>query len=263
MNGMVVYKEEIMAVKVLVFSPTGGTDKVAGILANAISTDWEKVDLSTQNFDGGEVEISATDKVIIAMPDFGGRAPAVAIKHLKKIKGNGAQCVTVCVYGNRAFEDGLIEMADAAEAAGFSVVAGIAAVAEHSIMHQYATDRPDADDKSTLEKLGRIFAELPTSARSALSTIPGNRPYKKAGSVPLVPKVGSTCAKCGECASSCPAGAIDPVTFKADKDICISCMRCIKVCPVDARNISSFMVKTASKMIAKEESTRKEAQLFI
>lgn len=68
--------------------------------------------------------------VLIAMPSFGGRAPAVAIERLKKNKGNGAKCTLVVVYGNRAYEDTLIEMEDAAKECGFSIFAAISSVAE-------------------------------------------------------------------------------------------------------------------------------------
>lgn len=80
--------------------------------------------------------------VLIAMPSFGGRAPAIAIERLRKIKGNGAKCTLISVYGNRDYEDTLVEMEDAAKECGFQIVAAIAAVAEHSIMPQYASSRP-------------------------------------------------------------------------------------------------------------------------
>ena len=61
--------------------------------------------------------------------------------------GNGAKCTLVCVYGNRAYEDTLVEMENAAKECGFRVVAAIAAVAERSILPQYASNRPDAPDE--------------------------------------------------------------------------------------------------------------------
>ena len=75
------------------------------------------------------------------MPSYGGLAPEVAIERFKKISGNGAKCTIVCVYGNRAYEDTLVQMEDVAKECGFDVIAAVAAVAEHSIMHQYAADR--------------------------------------------------------------------------------------------------------------------------
>ncbi len=122
--------------------------------------------------------------VIIAMPSFGGRAPVVAIERLRKIHGNGAKCVLVCVYGNRAYEDTLAEMEDAAKECGFQVTAAISAVAEHSIMPQYAAGRPDETDRKQLID----FADKITGKTGSVSTNPGNRPYKKAAMINMFDK---------------------------------------------------------------------------
>ena len=206
--------------------------------------------------------IDKEDQVLIAMPSFGGRAPAVAIERLKKIAGNGAKCTLVCVYGNRAYEDTLVEMEDAAKESGFQVVAAVAAVAavaEHFIMPQYAAGRPDASDKKQLEQ----FAEQNADKTEAVVSIPGNRPYKKAGGAGLVPKVNKSCKKCGLCAESCPVQAIDPASFAANAKKCISCMRCVKQCPEKARKVNGAMVSIAAMAIKKACSVRKENELYI
>ena len=197
--------------------------------------------------------------VVIAMPSFGGRAPAVAIERLKKIHGNGANCVLVCVYGNRAYEDTLAEMEDAAKECGFMVVAAISAVAEHSIMPQYATGRPDEADRKQLTD----FADLIAGKTGSVSMIPGNLPYKKAGGAGLVPKPDKSCVKCGLCANTCPVRAIDSNQFIADSKKCISCMRCMKLCPQNARKINGMMVSVAALAIKKACSVRKENELFL
>lgn len=249
----------------IVFSPTGGTDKVADILCGALAETFESIDLSDPNFDGSAAALTADDRAIIALPSFGGRAPSVAIERLKEIRGNGAKCVLVCVYGNRAYEDTLVEMEDAARKAGFDVRAGLAAVAEHSIMHQYATGRPDATDVDHLLIAAAAIAQaFASGAPNADLHIPGNRPYKKAGAAGLVPAVDEkACVKCGKCAESCPVQAIEPETFKAAKDVCISCMRCIAVCPQGARHVNKLMVGIAAKAIKKAAETRKEIELFL
>lgn len=132
----------------IIFSPTGGTEKVAHLISSHWGENTVKIDLSDAKTDFSKCVINEEDQVLIAMPSFGGRAPAVAIERLKQIVGNGAKCTLVCVYGNRAYEDTLVEMEDAAKECGFRVVAAAAAVAEHSILPQYATGRPDASDKA-------------------------------------------------------------------------------------------------------------------
>lgn len=48
------------------------------------------------------------------MPVYAGRVPALAVERLKSIKTSGVKCVIVAVYGNRAYEDALVEMQDVA-----------------------------------------------------------------------------------------------------------------------------------------------------
>lgn len=135
-----------MSIIEIVFSPTGGTQKAADIIASEWNEPVRKIDLSDPDTDFSAIRLEKEDVAVIAVPSFGGRAPEPAVKRLGEIHGNQALCTAVCVYGNRAYEDTLIELSDAARKSGFRVIAGIAAIAEHSIMHQYASGRPDQQD---------------------------------------------------------------------------------------------------------------------
>ena len=92
------------------FSPTGGTRKAVLNLAAGMGGDIEEVDLCALK---GERGFGPEDLVIVGMPVFGGRIHGFAAKLLKQCRGNGATAVTVAVYGNRAFEDALVELNDA------------------------------------------------------------------------------------------------------------------------------------------------------
>ena len=231
----------------IIFSPTGGTEKVAHMISRQWGENTAKIDLCDVNADFTKCEIANDDMVLIAMPSFGGRAPAVAIERLKKIAGNGARSTLVCVYGNRAYEDTLAEMEDAAKECGFRVIAAVAAVAQHSIIPQYAANRPDVSDEKQLVQ----FAQQIANKTESVASVPGNRPYKKAGGAGLVPKLSKDCVKCGVCAKNCPGQAIDPITLSADTKKCISCMRCVKQCPHNARKVNGAMVSIAAMAIKK------------
>lgn len=243
----------------IIFSPTGGTEKVARIISRQWSKSTIKIDLSNSKTDFSECAINKEDRVLIAMPSFGGRAPAAAIERLKKIAGNGARCTLVCVYGNRAYEDTLAEMEDAAKECGFQVVAAIAAVAQHSIIPQYAANRPDALDEKQLAE----FAQQISDKTEAAASIPGNRPYKKAGGAGLVPKPSKDCVKCGVCSKNCPVQAIDTIKLTANSKKCIACMRCVKQCPHNARKVNGVIVSAAAMAIKNACSVRKENELFL
>ena len=94
--------------------------------------------------------------------------------------------------------------------------------------------------------------------------VPGNRPYRKYGTIPLIPGASHTCGSCGLCAAKCPSGAIPSDNPKqTDKDKCISCMRCISVCPTHSRKLNPLMLAAASQKLKKACSGRKENELFL
>ena len=256
-----------MEVLQIVFSPTGGTQKVADI----ITAEWEKpvsgIDLTNPKNDYSALNISQDDLAVIAVPSFGGRVPALAAERLGKINGNQARCVIICVYGNRAYEDTLVEIYDIAEQSNFRVIAAISAIAEHSIMHQYAAGRPDSTDRDELHGFaGKILEKIKAadSDHASVLQIPGDRPYKKAGGAGLVPKADKKCNGCGLCAEQCPAEAISRDNLKiSDSKKCISCMRCVANCPQSARKVNGAMVSVAALAIKKACSERKNNELFI
>lgn len=255
-----------MNISQIVFSPTGGTKQVTDMITDTWQMPVHEVDLTDARTDYAALDLEKDDISVIAVPSYGGRVPALAVERISKIRGNGAQCVIVCVYGNRAYEDTLIELNDIAEKSGFQVIAAIAAIAEHSIMHQYAAGRPDAQDKHALQDFAeRILTKIEKgSVEASALQIPGNHPFKKAGQISLAPKADAKCTGCGLCAESCPAQAIRKDKLKAtDSKKCISCMRCVVKCPQAARNVNGAMVSVAALAIKKACSTRKENELYI
>ena len=247
----------------LVFSPTGGTMQTAKAITDSWEVHVETIDLTDPTL--ADRAFQKEDLVLIAVPSYGGRVPELAAQRLTKMKGNNARCVLCCVYGNRAYEDTLVEMQDIAEKQGFRVFAAVAAIAEHSIIHQYAAGRPDKKDMETLQNFSRtIWEKFNSSQEGVPPAIPGNRPYKKAGGVGLVPKAGKECIQCGVCAAQCPAQAISRDNpQKTDGKKCISCMRCVAKCPHDARKVNSVTFSAAALALKKTCSVRKESELYI
>lgn len=255
-----------MNVLQIIFSPTGGTKQVTDTITEAWGLPIHEIDLTNAETNYAALSLGKDDIAIIAVPSYGGRIPPLATQRILKIRGNQAQCVIVCVYGNRAYEDTLLELNDIAVKSDFKVIAAVAAIAEHSIMHQYAAGRPDTKDKQELQIFAKkILNKLNSSAEdTSILQIPGNYPYKKVGGAGLVPKADDKCTNCGICAQNCPAQAISKVNLKVtDSKKCISCMRCVVRCPQSARKVNGAMVTVAVLAMKKACSIRKENELYI
>ncbi|WP_300277206.1 EFR1 family ferrodoxin [Peptacetobacter sp.] len=246
------------------FSPTGRTEKIA----KTISSMWknvEYVDISRMDINYDDLIISKEDIVMIVVPSFGGRIPNIAAERLSKIEGNGAKSIAVVVYGNREYDDTLIELYDLLKEDGFIVGAMISAVAEHSIIRSIASNRPDEADikelKSFSEKIKNKF-ENEDINKNLLPK--GNRPYKDFKGSSLKPIANERCNECGLCVEKCPVGAISTDDMKnVDKNICISCMRCIEVCPNKARYIDYSMKEELEKRLKPLCSERKNNELIL
>lgn len=243
------------------FSPTGGTERVLNIVTSVWNCEKIRIDLCDEDCNLSELVLEKDDIAFIAVPSFGGRVPKVVIERMKKISGNGARMVLICVYGNRAIDDTLTELED--NLSSFEIIAAISAVAEHSIMRNYASGRPDNEDNSELiEFADEIKRKIENNIKNK-PELPGMHiTYKEYNGVPFKPEAGKKCNHCGFCADKCPVKAINN-DGTTDKIKCISCMRCISLCPSNARSVNKVMLFAASKKMAKVCSGRKKNKLFI
>lgn len=212
-----------------------------------------------------KMSLQAEDVCLISVPSFAGRVPAVAIERIKKISGNGTKAILNCVYGNREWDDTLTELQDTLESCGFVCVAAVAAVAEHSVLRQFATGRPDEVDAKELAEFARkITAKLDSGVFGKLELAGSHGTYKQIGPIPFKPEANDACDACGICAKGCPVGAIDKTDpRKTDKDVCISCMRCQYICPKHARNLDPAFMAAMAERMALKLGGRKGNHLFL
>lgn len=253
------------SVNLIYFSASGTTKSVISTLYEGLGDVGKKeYDLLRQP-PKQSVTIAADTPAIFAAPVYAGRVPALCADIIKQFKGTNTPAVAIVVYGNRDYDDALLELTDILKANGFIIVAAAAFIAQHSIFPVVAEGRPDKKDKETIkefgEKCNKAFAEFTGKENIAVK---GNIPYCKAASIPIKPSGDSKCNTCGACIKVCPTNAININSpRKTDKSRCISCTACITVCPQNARKFHGPLYAIAEKGFSKKNMLRKEPELFV
>lgn len=248
------------SVKGVFFSPTGTTKAVVQSIASGFaSKDVELVDITSPEARKQPMVVSKDELIIIGVPVYMGRVPALLSDWLGSIKADNTPVVCVVVYGNRVYDDALLELQDMVVERGCIPVAGAAYIGEHSFSSedaQVAHGRPDKNDLQHATDFGRQVWEKLQSVDSVAQLlpyqVPGVRPY--GGTVELWDvdfiEVGDRCNQCGLCANVCPMGAVDAQDSRLIDGVkCITCCACIKRCPQNAKSMKSGPVKDAQKRL--------------
>jgi NAD-dependent dihydropyrimidine dehydrogenase PreA subunit/flavodoxin len=240
-------------ISTLYFSATGTTKKVVCGIGKRIKENINEnititnIDFTLPDVRKKIVSFTEQDVVIIGVPVYAGRVPNVLLKYLNSITGNGALAIPVVVYGNRNYDDALIELKDILELNNFQIIGGGAFIGEHAFSNILAKNRPDEEDMAIVRDFAdQIYTKLITQDKIQTLIVNGNKPYRK-HYIPknkdgiavdirkVTPKTNRNCNNCKVCSNICPMGSIDFEDVSKLNGICIKCGACIKKCPMNAK----------------------------
>lgn len=265
------------------FSATGSTkqvvDTIAARIAQQTSLPMKTFDFTLPSARSQIKTFSKGDLVILGTPVYAGRVPNLLKDYIASIEGHGATAVPIVLYGNRSYDDALIELRNILEAGGFATVAAGAFVGEHSFSQTMAGGRPDISDRTIakgfadqivwkLAKRDSAAVHIPVYVKGNDPVHPYFRPTDQDGNFIDIRKVkpltNESCTDCKWCANHCPMGSIPADNVKEVSGICIKCNACVKGCPTGAKYFADPKYLFHSHdIVSRYSSPRKEPELFL
>ncbi|MEI0477547.1 EFR1 family ferrodoxin [Brachyspira pulli] len=264
------------------YSGTGTTQKIVSFvgehIAKVLNVPFEKYNFSLPKNREKVLEFKENELVICGSPTYAGRIPNVMLPFYKNnIKASGALAVPIVLFGNRNFDDSLIELRNTLEENGFRTIAGAAFIGEHAFSYTLAAKRPDESD---MQK-ALLFADKVAEKIKNNNDIP-SEPIQVKGNDPIrpyyiprdehehaidilkvKPKVDtSKCTNCKTCAHVCPLASIDFDDITKYVGKCIKCGACIKKCPEHCRYYDDEGFLYHQHDLEKQFERRAEPELF-
>lgn len=273
----------IKTVWAVFFSATGTTEqvvsRVAEVIAGELGVERKTYDFTLPKARDNTPTFSASDLVVFGTPVYAGRVPNVLVKYLSSVRGNGALAVPVVLFGNRHFDDALIELRDILESDGFHTVAAAAFVGEHSFSYTLGAGRPDEADMAVADGFARRVVEKLGTARDTRGPTPISvkgtpspyrphlRPRGRQGNPvdfrSIKPLTSDACNDCKLCAQLCSMGSISFDDVREYTGICIRCGACVKKCPQQARYYNDPEYLYHKRELEETLTRRAEPELFV
>ena len=263
------------------FSPTGTTGRVveeaAKVMADELKVALRTFDFTLPDNRRDTIGFTKADLVIFGTPVYAGRVPNKTLPEIQRIfEGGDALAVPLVTFGNRSYDNALIELRNELESRGFHTVAGGAFVAEHAFSNKLAEGRPNEADLHMI----RAFAKDIVAKVAAMKEIPPPIPVKGTEPIPpyyqplgtdgrpavflkAKPKITEECIKCGKCVHVCPVGSITCDDGWKVKGICIKCQACIKACPVGAIYFDDPAFLSHVAMLEQNYNRKAENEIFL
>lgn len=149
---------------------------------------FEDYDLTTPKARQAFNHLFGKDELaIIGLPVYAGRLPKNIENFFSSLVGNAASAVALVLYGNRDYNDALVELKLKLEECGFVVKAGAAFTGKHTFSKNIATGRPDKNDLTIAVEFGRKVATSIATDIQGILELKGNYPFVWRGYDPANP----------------------------------------------------------------------------
>ena len=246
-------KETPLKVRVLIFSPTGGTLNAGLLVAAELSKDVEVLEQTSLSSRTDTISFEKKQLAVLAAPSYAGKIP-FAQGLFENIQGKETPCIIVTSYGNRACENNFAQVHKLASDRGFVVIGAIAIVTPHTFGGRAGHGRPDMTDRMKIKEFAvAVLKKLEGGTYTAITV---------EGEADLGPKYVSNiekvydaekCVKCNACVNNCPVGAIDADNLNINEELCIHCQRCSFVCGFNARDYLADRESIDDKYFKRQE----------
>ena len=249
-------------IRAMYFSGTGTTEKIVKRTADAISEKLagmmeapaievervEDIDFTPPDAREKVYNFGSRDLLVFGVPTIAGRVPNVLLPFLETVRGGGAMAIPVVLYGNRDFDDSLIELRNILEDGGFHTIAAAAFIGEHSFSRKLAAGRPDEEDLEDAVRFAEYAADKISSIMTAVSRIDGTF-----DGIDMLKDRGIDSVRDGLLGKMCPVPVkgeeplrpyyrprdrkgnyidILKVKPKLDESKCTGCGICVRACPM-------------------------------
>ncbi len=272
---------EVKRVCAAFFSATGTTKKVvtrmAETAADRLHCPHQVFDFTLPQDRRQPLRFDEADLVVFGVPVYAGRVPNVLLKFLDTLAGSGAAAIPAVLFGNRNYDDALIELRDILHRTGFYPFAAAAFVGEHAFSTALAAGRPDRADMAAAEEFARSAADNISRVEGipALIAVSGTpAPYRgyyqprDAQGHPVdirrvKPRTAAACDNCKACAALCPMGSVSFEDVREVAGICIKCGACVKRCPRQAKHFADADYLYHLRELEQRYARRAEPECFL
>ena len=272
---------KITKVTAVYYSAVGSTkavtEKIAGLIAEKLGVPTDSYDYTLPDSRTKTQNYGPSDLVVFGTSVYAGRVPNKLLPAVQNcFKADGALAVPVVTFGNRNFDNGLIELRNELENNGFHTVAGAGIACRHVFSEKLAPGRPDEADWAAIEKFAVSAAEkvnlteipAPVSVKGDDPVGPYYTPLGTDGKPAVFLKAkpltkAELCDSCGICVKACPMGSIDAADPSLVSGICIKCQACVKKCPTGAKYFDDPAFLSHVAMLEQNYTRRAEPEFFL